>query len=88
MPSASPRLWASTSSRLVGPTGSPSSRLLRSPPALKARSPAPVRIPTSASSSSRKRPQASTSSRWVRAPIAFIRSGRSIVITAAGPRRS
>ena len=33
----------------------------------------------------RKRSQASTSSRWVRGPIAFIRSGRSIVMTVTGP---
>ena len=68
--------------------GSPAKDAFRSPPAQKARSPVPVRIPTSASSSSRKAPQAPTSSAAVSPSIAFIRSGRSIAITVTGPRRS
>ena len=53
---------------------------LRSAPAENARSPAPVRMATQAESSSRNRTQAATSASWVSGSIAFIASGRVIVM--------
>jgi hypothetical protein len=59
-----------------------------SPPAEKARSPRPVRTTTRTASSSPALARASTSDPMTSAESAFRRSSRSIVIHAAGPRRS
>jgi hypothetical protein len=77
----------------VKPSGPPGASMssvsiaFRSAPAQKARSPAPVRTRTSASSCV-KRVKASSSALAVAPSIALWRSGRSIVTSAAGPRRS
>ena len=63
IPGRSPRTCAARSSGAIGTTSSPANASLRSPPAQNASSPAPVRMPTSAASSSRKRVHAATSSR-------------------------
>ena len=85
IPGRSPRTCAARSASETGTTSSPANASLRSPPAQNASSPAPVRMPTSASSSSRNRVHAAISSRATTGPMAFIRSGRSIVMTVTGP---
>ena len=69
-------------------SSSPANAAFRSPPAQNAVSPAPVRTPTRAVSSARKRSQASISSRCVCGPMAFMRSGRLMVMIVTGPRCS
>jgi len=76
-----------------GPSGSISrgtndSMALRSAPAQKASSPPPVSTRTRASSSASKRSTARASSSAVGPSTALRRSGRSMVSTAAAPRRS
>src|SRR3954451_669167 len=61
---------------------------LRSAPAQNAIPPAPVRTITRASSSASKRSSAASSASAVGPSTALRRSGRSIVTTAAAPRRS
>jgi hypothetical protein len=85
MPGRSPRTCAARSSALSGTTCSPANASFRSPPAQNASSPAPVSTATSAASSSAKRVHASSSSAAIAGPIAFMRSGRSRVITVTGP---
>ena len=58
---------------------------LRSAPAQKLFSPAPVRMATHAPSSSRKRVHAWTRASWVSGSIAFMASGRLIVMVTILP---
>ena len=76
------------SAGLASTRSSPANAAFRSPPAQNATSPAPVRTPTNALSSARNLSHASTSSRCVCGPMAFMRSGRLMVMMVTGPRVS